>query len=143
MASVLGGRNNCPTSGRDGICVDSAVNRETIKEIEGRSINPFMPDAADIAARDAREALFVPDDVGDLQSEIEATGARIAAIHSAQGRKAEEVEQSIVAADIADRQTTLANMPEPTAEELAMEEEPTAEELIAAYNEENQDEVAA
>jgi len=48
--------NNCPTSDRDGACVSLTVNRQAIAEIERSNGHVFMPDSADVVARQKREA---------------------------------------------------------------------------------------
>ena len=48
MASKATG-NNCPTSDRDGACVQPEVARQAVREIEATNGHPFMPDANDRA----------------------------------------------------------------------------------------------
>ncbi len=109
MASVLGATNNCPTSDRDGTCIDSRVNKLAVAEIERRNGQVFMPSPADIAARDARDlrsddALFIADATFDQRLALALT-------------KDEEL-QAELRAEIKDRETSLDTMPEPTAAEL-------------------------
>ena len=110
MASKIGGRNNCPTSNRDGICVDTDIDKQTQMDLAATNGNVFMPSPEDIVARDLRdrEALFVADDTFDLRLELDDTE------DSSQRKDLE--------AEITARNLTLDTMPEPTDKQLAEEE---------------------
>jgi hypothetical protein len=107
MAIVIGGRNNCPTSDRNGICIDRNIHKQAVAEIEQHNGNVFMPRPEDRAAMDKRdrEAMFCGDDTFHLRLELDDT-------ENKQKRAA-------LQAEIDERSLTLDTMPEPTADDLA------------------------
>ena len=68
MAGRKGGKHNCPTSDREGKCVDRGVNRAAIVEIERTNGQVFAPNAADRAAmiRPSAKSLSIFGDINDL-----------------------------------------------------------------------------
>jgi len=105
MASVIGGRNNCPTSERDGICIDPRVNRQTVEEIERTNGHVFAPKPVDIAVRDARDkaAMFLSDDTFDQRLAL--------------SMSVDEYDRAELRAEIADRELSLETM-EPTMQDI-------------------------
>lgn len=83
MASQIGGRNNCPTSDRDGPTVHAAEERAALAEIESAHfIVPSDYDRRMLAATEDSPDIFVPDDDHDFgpdDDELEPSDAELVA----------------------------------------------------------------
>ncbi len=114
MASRIGGRNNCPTSDRDGRCITRIINSETISAIAEMDGKPFMPSAEDRRAMKRRdqESKFAANDTLHLRLELSETTN-------------EEEERAALKAEIRDRESSLDTLAGPSVSDLRLLESET------------------